>query len=286
MKFIVTGSSGGFGRWVIRELQRHGHSVVGFDQKPSGFATCETVMVNLMDFSDVFSAISEKKPDAIINLAAFPRPGIASDRKTFLSNFEIWYNILEASAALGIKKVIHASTDGSYGFVFAKHPFLPSYLPVDEEHPQLPQDSYGGSKLLNEQTAQIFARANPDMQITCLRICWLIDPDTRAVFLDWNGSIDALSIANKGTLFSYVDMRDAAVSFRLAAEKDMPGFSSFLVCADDTYTDVPTRELMNSFYSGVAARKEMTGFEALFTTEKAKRVLGWRPQYSWRDTIK
>ena len=282
MKIIVTGSSGTFGKWVVRELLANGHTAVGADLRPPADLPCPSLIVDLMDAGEVFSAVREELPDGIINLAAIPRPGITSARHTFLTNFGVAYNVFEAAASLGIRKVVHASTDSSYGFVFAKHPFLPQYLPIDEGHPQLPQDCYGGSKLLNEQTAQIFARANPEIQITCLRICWLIDPESLSLFARREDTIEAVRGEWRG-LFSYIDMRDAATAFRLALERDMPGYDVFNIMAKDTTTAIETKELISHVFPGVEVRKEFTENQSLFSTEKAARVLGWKQRYSWRD---
>ena len=63
------------------------------------------------------------------------------------------YNVLEACAVLNINKVVVASSESSYGICFASDFFAPKYLPIDEAHPQLPEDSYGLSKVVNEVTA-------------------------------------------------------------------------------------------------------------------------------------
>ena len=279
MKILVTGSAGKFGQWVVKELQAHNHTVVGADLHSSANALCPMLIANLRDAGEIYSLLRGEQPDGIINLAAVPRPGILPERTTFLTNFEIAYNIFEAAACLEISKVIHASTDSSYGFVFSKHPFTPQYLPVDEAHPQLPQDCYGGSKMLNEYTARIFANANPKMQITCLRICGLVDLESLAGF---SGLDDKEAESASRALFSYVDMRDAAVAFRLAAEKNIPGFDVFNIIANDTLAISETKDLISKYYPNAEIRKNFTRNECLFSTEKAAQVLGWQPQYSWR----
>ena len=282
MKILVTGCSGSFGQWVVKELLANGHTAIGVDLHQSPKVPCPVLIANLRDAGEVYSVLRGELPDGVINLAAIPRPGILSERATFLTNVEIAYNIFEAAASLGIPKVAHASTDSSYGFVFAKHPIMPKYLPIDEAHPQLPQDCYGGSKMLNEHTARIFAHANPEMQITCLRICGLIDPENPPHFMSWNGTVESVGIAWRG-LFSYIDMRDAASGFRLAIEKNLPGFEVFNIVAKDTLAAAETTKLIAHYFPDAEIRKEFTGNESLFSTEKATRVLEWRQNYSWRD---
>ena len=284
MKILVTGSSGSFGRRVVAELAENGHKVVGLDSRPPETAACLSLIADLKNPGEVYSVMHEQEPDGIINLAAIPRPGITSARQTFLTNTEAAYNVFEAASVLGIKKIVHASTDSSYGFVFAKHGIMPKYLPVDELHPQLPQDCYGGSKLINEQTAQIFTRANPDMQISCIRICWLIEPEKLSDFAKRDETPESIYPEHRG-LFGYIDMRDAAAGFRLALEADLPGFSVFNLMAKDTTVRTGTKELIERYFKGVEIRKEFTENEALFSSEEATRVFGWRQRYSWRGEL-
>jgi nucleoside-diphosphate-sugar epimerase len=66
------------------------------------------------------------------------------------------YNVLEASVKTGIRKVIFASSETTYGICFAEGEKKPEYIPVDEQHPTVPHDSYAASKVVNEVTAQSF----------------------------------------------------------------------------------------------------------------------------------
>ena len=59
---------------------------------------------------------------------------------------------------MGVRKVIFASSETTYGICFADGEVKPDYLPIDEEHPTIPEDSYAMSKVVNEATAQSFQR--------------------------------------------------------------------------------------------------------------------------------
>ncbi len=82
------------------------------------------------------------------------------------------FNIFQAAADLGIEKVVYASSDSSYGFNW-RNSFddivVPTYLPIDENHPQKPKDAYGLSKKEGEEIAAAFTRKY-EMSTISLRI--------------------------------------------------------------------------------------------------------------------
>ncbi len=83
--------------------------------------------------------------------------------------------MLEAATRLGIGKVVFASSETTYGICFAQGERKPLYVPVDEEHPTVPEDSYAMSKVANEVTARSFqARSGAD--VYGLRINNVIEP--------------------------------------------------------------------------------------------------------------
>lgn len=125
-------------------------------------------------------------------------------------------NMLEAAAATGVRAVVVASSDSSYGFVFRTHAFLPDHLPIDEAHPQRPQDPYGLSKLLDQELREATHRRYGPQTIA-LRFCWVWQPDTYAYR---EPILTNESQMNVKRHFGYVDVRDVATACRLPAEAD------------------------------------------------------------------
>ena len=85
-------------------------------------------------------------------------------------------------------------------------------------------------------------------------------------------------------LWGYVDARDVAQSCRLALEADV-GAEHFIVAAADTVMNRPSRELMAEVYPSVPYRPTAGDFDTLLSIEKARRLLGYEPRWSWRDHI-
>jgi hypothetical protein len=68
-----------------------------------------------------------------------------------------------------------------------------------------------------------------------------------------------------------------------ALEHDQPGFDNFVIANADTVMSRPSTELMDDFSPGTEYRSPVEGTESLCSIDKARRVLGWEPQHSWRD---
>jgi len=210
-----------------------------------------------------------------------PRVGIVPNDVTYRNNVMSTYNILEAASTLGIKKVVVASSEASYGICFAVHPLAPEYVPMDEAHPQLPQDSYGLSKVVNELAADMFHRRT-GIQVVSFRLGNVIQPDWYERFPSWINNPEE----RERILWSYIDTRDVAEACRLAIEADGLGSVALNLASDETSMAVASRELMAARYPQVNDfRAPLEGHEGLLSSEKAMKLLGWVPKYRWREEL-
>ncbi|MDQ2695614.1 MAG: NAD(P)-dependent oxidoreductase [Pseudomonadota bacterium] len=278
-KVVITGGSGVLGPWVIREFLDHGYEVVNADVRQPPEALCRTLIVNLNNLGEVYGLLAGA--EAVVHMAAIPVAYSHPNEVTFANNVMSTYNILEAAAGLGIRKAVIASSESSYGIVFAVHPFAPRYVPLDEDHPQLPQDSYGLSKIVNEETAAMFQRRT-GMQVVSLRLGNVIPPERYQNFSTFIRD----PAQRKVILWSYIDTRDAASACRLAVETDNLGAVALNIAADDTSMAIKSRELMAAEYPQVTDfRAPLAGYETLLSNAKARRLLGWRPVHAWRQYV-
>ncbi|MEK8130016.1 NAD(P)-dependent oxidoreductase [Paenibacillus filicis] len=275
----VTGASGKLGTEVVKGLLDQGYQVIALDERRSDQLRCKQIRVNLNDFGQVVAGLAGA--DAVIHLAAIPAPIDYTNSYIFSNNVLSTYHVLEAASVLGIGKVVTGSSESSYGFCWAPSPFDPHYVPVDEEHPQLPQECYGLSKVVNELTASMFHRRT-GMQVMSLRFSLILAPQQYAAF--------EKDIRNperhKRILWSYIDIRDA-VRACIASLGDLEVRSADLnITSRDTLSDLDTEELLDRYYPEVKdRRRRFTGREAIVSTERAQRVLSWRAEHSWSDTI-
>lgn len=278
-KVVVTGGSGLLGPWVIREFLEHGYEVLNADTRPLPEPICPTWITNLTNLGEVYGVL--EGASAVVHLAAIPAAYLRPNEVTFQNNVLSTYNILEAASALGIKKAVITSSESSYGIVFAVNRIAPQYVPMDESHPQLPQDSYGLSKIVNEETAAMFHRKS-GMQVVSFRLGNVISP---AMYERFPGFIHQ-PVERERILWSYIDTRDAASAYRLAVEVEGLGAVAMNIAADDTSMDMKSRDLMSASFPEVTDfRAPLEGYETLLSNELAKRLLGWQPVHHWRDYV-
>ncbi|CAM3812234.1 NAD-dependent epimerase/dehydratase family protein [Alkalicoccus chagannorensis] len=279
-KVVVTGGSGLLGPDVIKEFVDHGYDVVNADVKHPDEARCKTVITDLTNLGEVYGVLADA--DAVVHIAAIPVAYSHPNEVTFQNNTMSTYNILEAAGNLGIKKAVISSSESSYGICFSRQGLEPKYVPIDEEHPQLPDDSYGFSKIVNEQTADMIHRRT-GMQVVSFRLGNVITPE---MYKNFPGFIHEPEM-RKPILWSYIDTRDAATAYRLAVETDGLGSVALNIGADESSMDIESTELMKTCYPNVTdIRQDISGYAPLLDNKKAKRLLQWEPVQKWRDNVK
>lgn len=294
MRIFFTGGSGKAGRHAIEYLARQGHRVTNGDLVPAGCDGVADLRLDLTDAGQVFNALSsyarhdELEPgtgvpryDAIVHFAAVPAILIRPDNETFRVNTLSTYNVLDAAVKLGIPKVVFASSETTYGICFADGEVQPEYVPVDEDHPTVPEDSYAMSKVVNEATARSF-QARSGIDIYGLRINNVIEPHEYATKFPAFVADPALRRRN---IFAYIDARDLAHMVECCLQTDGLGYEVFNVSNDDTSVGIPSAEVYERFYDGVPLRHELGEFETFYANDKAKRLVGFTPRHGWRDDV-
>ena len=278
MRVAVTGGSGKLGRSVVRRLSEEGHDVTNLDRtgtRGRGFTE-----VDLRDYGqvvDVFLGLEDRHSgfDAVVHLAAIPAPGHAPDAATFENNMQATYNVFQAARRAGIKKIVYASSETVLGLPFDVDP---PYIPVDEEYPARPESTYSLVKHLEEQMAIQLTRWDPELSITGLRFSNVMDPEDYEEF----PGFDADARLRKWNLWGYIDGRDGAQAVSRALEHGTPGFEAFIIANADTVMSRSSASLAAEVFPDVPVVKELGEHETLLSIDKAKRLLGYAPEHSWR----
>jgi nucleoside-diphosphate-sugar epimerase len=280
-KVVVTGGSGKLGRACVRDLVAHGYEVLNVDHAVPAESACPSLVADLTDFGQTLDALStaESRPrgvDAVVHLAAIPAPRRLADAVTFENNIVSTYNVFEAARRLGIKNIVWASSETVLGLPFDTPP---PYVPVDEEYPGRPETAYSLSKLLGEEMAKQFCRWDPELKIIGLRFSNVMEPHDYARFPGFDND----STIRKWNLWSYIDARDAAQAIRKSLEAPLTGADVFIIANADTVMSRPISELMAEVFPNVPLSKNLEPHETLLSIEKARRVIGYEPEHSWRN---
>jgi len=291
MRILFTGGSGKAGRHVVAHLVEQGHRVLNLDLTPANIPGAYDMTVDLTDAGQVFSAMSGitwfdeldsgegvPKFDAVIHFAAIARIQLRPDPECFRINTVSTYNVLEAAVKLGVPKILFASSETTYGVCFAHGEVIPDYIPVDEEHPTIPQDVYAMSKVCNEACGRCFhARSGAD--IYALRLNNVIEPHEYAKFApQWRSDASC----RRRNIFAYIDTRDLSHFIDCALAADGLGYQVFNVANADSSVGATSSELIAEFYAGVPQKRELGEFETFYSIDKARQMLGFAPQSRWR----
>ncbi|WP_448062700.1 NAD-dependent epimerase/dehydratase family protein [Cellulomonas hominis] len=278
MRIAVTGGSGKLGRVVVEGLRARGHDVLSIDQ--AGERAPGFVRVDLGDYGqvvDVLGGLDRNPPvEALVHLAALPAPGLASDVATFHNNINATFNALWAATRLGITRIVYASSETVLGLPFD---VPPPYVPVDEEYPPRPESVYSIVKVLEERLATELTRWHPELSITALRFSNVMVPEDYAEFPEF----DADPRARKWNLWGYIDARDGTQAVAKALDAAIPGFQSYIIAAADTVMSRTNADLVAEVFPGVPVKGELGVHDTLLSIDKARRLLGYAPEHSWRD---
>jgi UDP-glucose 4-epimerase len=306
MRVLITGGCGNLGRYTATEFVTHGHQPFLFDRKspaeaPLPFATDHPfIRGELTSGEDVLRAVREAQAEAIVHLGAIPHatdhPATVArklERGEGLPDDETWrvnmlgtYYVLDAARREGVKRVALASTYFvlGLGFRISDMPWNPEYLPIDEDHPNTPEDTYSLSKLCNEQMLASYTRAW-GIRTIALRLLGVSYPHREGDTHRERFGRNAGETKNFNA-WMYLDGRDGAQAFRLAIEKDdLPEHDAFFL-ATDTHLGEPSRDAVARVFPHLAQKAARMGpADLIISIEKAKRVLGYQPRYSWRQEL-
>ena len=292
-RIVFTGGTGKAGRHAVPHLAAKGHTILNVDLQPLDVPGVPTLIADVTDAGEIFNALTTHfgldgfeagrppgPPDAVVHFAAIPRVLIRPDNVTFAANAVGTYNVIEAAMKLGVRKVVIASSETTYGVCFAEGDRDFHAFPLEEDYDSDPMDSYGLSKVVNERTARAFAmRYGAD--VYALRIGNVIEPHEYDAFPGYLAD----PMSRKRNAWSYIDARDLGEIVHLCLEKDGLGFQVFNATNDTITARVPTAEFLGTHCPDTPLTREMGEWEAPLSNRKAREVLGFRESHDWRRYV-
>ncbi|KAL9094157.1 MAG: hypothetical protein Q9165_003572 [Trypethelium subeluteriae] len=294
-RIVFTGGSGKAGRHVIPELVKKGHKVLNLDLVPLDNPDVFTLKTDLTDSGQVFNALTThfnyagyegldipRAPDVVIHFAAYARNMLVPDNECFKGNVTATYNVIEAACKLGVKKIIIASSETTYGVCFAQGDSDYDHFPLEEDYDVNPMDTYALSKLCGERTARTFARRF-GADIYAFRIGNVIEPHEYE--RDFPVYVNE-PMTRKRNAWSYIDARDLGQLCDLAIQKSGIGFQVFNATNDTITTKEPTEEFLKKACPSTPIKRKMGEWEAPLSNRKAREVLGFKDEHDWRKYYK
>ncbi|KIV83905.1 hypothetical protein PV11_05890 [Exophiala sideris] len=291
-RIAFTGGSGKVGRYVVKELLKHGHEVINLDLVPAPDLGVYSMRVDMTNAGDVFSALNthmrlgepfpaeREIPDAVIHFAGLSTPMIASDNETFRTNVLGMHNVIEAACKLGIKKIIIASSVTVYGVAFGQgHIEYPSF-PIDEKLDVNPTDPYALSKLCGEKIARSYA-AKFNVDIYCLRIGRVFTPDEYNSDMFYGYVHEPEKWYMHG--WSYTDARDLGLMCHRGLEVSGLGFQTFNATNTTMTNMAVTSEFLKKLYPHVPHTRAIEPTEAPMSNRKVREMLHFREEHDWRQ---
>ena len=279
MRVAVTGAEGKIGSVTVAELAAHGYEVVAIDRAGGTNASNAAVVCRPADLTDPAAALAVLEGcQALLHLAAITDPITHEPPVTYTTNTSSVFNVLYAAQQHGIRRVVCASSQCALGHPWAKEILPLDYVPVDEEHPCRPVDPYALSKVLGETVCDYFARS-AGMQILSYRFpsVWLPEQ------FPWRPNVRLTEqVQAAKSMWSYVDVRDAARALRLALQCEWEGHQVLNITSRWAIGAAPVPELLAQWYPGTQdIRAPLDDCTAVFDGHKAERVLGFRARYRW-----
>jgi nucleoside-diphosphate-sugar epimerase len=290
-RVVVTGSTGRLGAPVVKHLAEHGWEVIAVDrvppaqdqritQAPTGTKPPKYVTADLTDLGQIVELLTgfdESAPaTAIVHLAAIPAPGLVPDAATFANNVPATYNVFRAARIAGIRNVVWASSETVLGLPFD---VPPPYVPVDEEYPVIPTTTYALGKAVEEEMARHLTRWDPDLKLIGLRFSNVMHPEDYVKFRQWQDD----PARRRWNMWSYIDARDGAQAVRLALEADLTGWEAFIIANADNCMLRASVDLLDEQFLDIPRKLPIKGRETLLSIDKARRMLGYEPQFAWQD---
>jgi nucleoside-diphosphate-sugar epimerase len=284
MRLLVTGSAGHLGEALMRTLRSRGAPVVGLDHRPSEYTD---IVASVADRAAVRAALDGI--DAVIHTATLHKPHVATHtRQDFIdTNVTGTLNLLDASAAAGVRAFVFSSSTSVFGDALVPPPGAPAAW-ITEDVVPLAKNIYGATKAAAEDLCRL-AHRNQGLPCVVLRVSRFFpepddDPATRDAFDDVNLKVNEL-------LYRRVALDDVVSAHLLATERAPHlGFDRFIVSATPPFepgdasalrADAPAvlwRRLPHAeaIYRRLGWRM-LPALDRVYDNRRAREVLGWQP---------
>lgn len=293
MKVLVTGSAGHLGEALVRKLRDLNYEVVGVDVLSSAFTTHQGSIVDRAFVRNCLLGVS-----TIFHTATLHKPHVATHtRQQFVdTNVTGTLNLLEEALAAKVDSFIFTSTTSVFGDAMAPAVGAPAAW-VTEDLVPIPKNIYGVTKTAAEDLCQLFYR-NHGLPCIVLRTSRFFPEEDD--FKDLRESFSDDNLKVNEYLFRRVEIEDAVDAHLLAAKHAQRiGFGKYIISATTpfeekhrldlrTKADQVVSQLVPEYKAEYQRRtwKMFSDISRIYINEKARRELGWEPQFDFKKIIR
>ncbi len=303
LKILVTGACGWLGSVIVEALLKRGHAVVAADLMVSpaiaSLVARETRLTaaaaDLGEWHQVVRLFEAHRPDAVIHAAAIVGVIQAADHpiKAMRVNVEGAVNLFEAMRLNGVRRVVHVSTEETYG------DFLSPL--IGEDHPQKPLSIYGLTKLSAEHYGRVYSR---DHGLECINIrtCWVYGPHLPRLrmprtFIEAALRGEPFHQPDGGNLaVDQVYIDDTVAGALLALEKPKHRYDAYNIATGVAPTLRDTADAVNRAIPGARITvgdsgpyhhggKVLSAVKGALDISRARTELGYEPRYDLQRGI-
>jgi len=267
MRVLVTGGSGRIGRYVLQEMVQAGHTVTSVDIAPGMVQGVPALLVDLTDAGQVYQALAQSKAEAVVHMGAWANDGHVPSTRTYGDNVRGTFNVFQACADLGIRRIVSASSHQVYGTAWK----APLYVPIDENHPLRPHAPYALSKIVGEQAADYFI-ARYGMNILSFRLLGIRLPSAIDAEIERNLQDPG---AHKRLMWTRCDVRDAALACRLAVEAGTVPPGPYNITGRLNLLDQDSAALVARHYPTTEIRDGLEGSLSPTSCARAREAFGY-----------
>ena len=312
MRILVLGGAGYIGSHTVYELVDAGYEVIVIDNLLTGFKEAVHPQAkfyegDIRDKIFLDNILSKEKIDGVIHFAASSQVGesMKNPLKYYNNNLCGTEVLLEIMVEHGIDKIVFSSTAATYG--------EPESIPILETARTLPTNCYGETKLSMEKMFKWISKAH-NLRYVSLRyfnacgahpngkIGEAHNPETHLIPLVLqvpNGKREYISVfgndydTKDGTCVrDYIHVNDLAQAHILAMEYLSKGGESNIFNLGNgvgfTVKEViETARKVTNHTIPIREEERRAGDPSVLiaSSEKARKVLGWKPQYADLETI-
>ena len=329
---LVTGGAGYIGSHNVITLMESGYDVVIFDSLELGhIETVEAlrkidakgkvvdfIKGDLQNYNEIYEVFKKHKIDSVVHFAAYSQvaESVKNPQKYYFNNVFFFFFLLKAMLSFDVKRIVFSSTAATYG--------EPDYVPIDENHPQVPINTYGKTKLMIENIMDDYDKAY-GLKSVRLRYFNVAGADSKIRVGEWHEPETHLipnilkSTFSGGKTFQmfgtdyptkdgtcvrdYINIEDLANAHVLALKYlENGGVTSFFNLGTNEGSSVKEVFTTCEKITGkqipvdIKGRREGDPATLIADNKKAKEVLGWNPEkileesiisaYNWEKTLK